>query len=102
MKTDNTLPLPFEGESKIDIFRKKEIRKVLHGGEWWFVANDIISALTDTPDPNGYIKKMRQRDEGFREAWGQIVTPLPFQTSGGLQNHNCVNEEGVIVKTGRS
>jgi prophage antirepressor-like protein len=36
---------------KIAIFQKKEIRKQLHGGEWWFVINDVIAVLTDSTDP---------------------------------------------------
>lgn len=96
MSSNESLLLPTEGESKIDIFRKTEIRKVHHNGEWWFVATDVVTALTGTIDPNSYIKKMRQRDEGFKEAWGQIVTPLPFQTASGVQAHNCLNIEGVF------
>lgn len=34
-------------QNKIAIFQKKEIRKILHDNEWWFVINDVIAALTD-------------------------------------------------------
>lgn len=88
--------MPLEGENKVDIFKKMEVRKVLHNGEWWFVVNDVIAAVAQTPDPAGYLKKMRARDESFGEGWGQLVTPLPFKTTGGIQNVNCVTIEGIF------
>ena len=27
--------VPSEGENKIDLFQKSEVRKVHHDGEWW-------------------------------------------------------------------
>ena len=39
-----------EHTTKIAIFRKKEIRKTIYQKEWWFVINDIVKALTDTPN----------------------------------------------------
>ena len=52
---------------KIAIFQKKEIRKQLHGGEWWFVITDVVAALTDTSDPARYVRDLRYRDEGIKE-----------------------------------
>lgn len=78
---------------KIAIFQKKEIRKTLHGGEWWFVLNDVVAVLTDSTNPAQYLTNIRRRDEelsslfepvekgsvqiepplfvGFRDIWGQ-------------------------------
>ncbi len=82
--------------SHIALFRGKEIRKTFHKNEWWLVVNDVVAALTDTPDPKDYIRKMRIRDGQLEEGWGQIVTPLSVQTAGGAQNLNCANTEGVF------
>lgn len=40
-----------------------ETGKVMHEGEWWFVIADVISVLTESSNPVGYIKDMRRRDE---------------------------------------
>lgn len=91
------MKLPSEGESKIDLFRKKEIRKVLHKGEWWFALVDIIEALTDSKDPKQYIRDMRKRDAGLDSNWGEIITPLQMLAADGkLRNTSCVNIEGVF------
>ena len=58
------------------VFQGKNIRRTWFNDEWWFVAADIISALTDSTDPSGYLKDMRRRDEGFAQGWGQIATPF--------------------------
>ncbi len=39
---------------------------------------------------------MRERDSALSEGWGQIVTPLPINTSGGKQRLNCANTEGIF------
>ena len=39
---------------------------------------------------------MRKRDNELSKGWGQIVTPLSVQTSGGDQNLNCANTEGIF------
>jgi DNA-damage-inducible protein D len=83
-------------ETNIAIFRGKEIGKTIHKNEWWFVIVDVVSALTDSVDPNGYIKDMRRRDEELSNGWGQIATPLSIQTQGGLQKINCANTEGIF------
>lgn len=82
--------------SHIALFRGKSIRKTLHNDEWWFVVNDVVAALAETPDPKDYIRKMRIRDPAMAEGWGQIVTPLSIPTAGGKQNLGCANTEGVF------
>ncbi|TSC55710.1 MAG: prophage antirepressor [Parcubacteria group bacterium Gr01-1014_18] len=83
-------------DTQIAIFQGKEVRKTLDKGEWWFVIADVISILTDSLDPAGYLKDMRRRDEELSKGWGQIATPLPIETSGGLQKLNCANTEGIF------
>ena len=66
--------------SALVVFQDKKIRRTWFNEEWWFVAVDIITALTDSKDPSGYLKDMRRRDEGFAQGWGQIATPLSIDT----------------------
>lgn len=82
--------------TKIAVFRKKEIRKTIHNNEWWFVIMDVVAALTDSVQPNGYIKDMRRRDSELAKGWGQIATPLSVQTPGGIQKLNFANTEGIF------
>src|SRR3989338_7669350 len=82
--------------TKIALFRGKEIRRTLHNGEWWFVIADVIVALTDSVQPDGYIKDMRRRDPELSTGWGQIATPLSIPTAGGPQKLNCADTEGIF------
>lgn len=82
--------------TKIVLFRHKQIRRVLYQGEWWFVIVDIISVLTDSAQPSGYLKDMRRRDKELDKGWGQIATPLSIDTIGGKQKINCANTEGIF------
>ncbi|MEI8013092.1 MAG: Bro-N domain-containing protein, partial [Candidatus Omnitrophota bacterium] len=89
-----TQPAP---ETKIAIFRKKEIRKTIHNDEWWFSVADVIEALTDSADIRQYIKKMRQRDPQLDSNWGTICTPLELLAPDGKRREtNCANTEGVF------
>lgn len=81
---------------RIALFQKKEIRRTLHNGEWWFVITDVIAALTESVNPQGYLKDMRRRDPELSKGGGQIATPLPIPTAGGIQNLNCANTEGLF------
>ncbi len=83
-------------KNQLVVFQDKKIRRVLYNGEWWFVIEDIVYALTDSVDPKGYIKDMRRRDEELSKGWGQIATLLPMNTSGGEQNINCANTKGIF------
>lgn len=85
-----------EMENKIAIFHGKKIRKTIHNNEWWFVIVDVIAALSDSVQPEGYIKDMRRRDPELVKGWGQIATPLSIQTEGGPQKINCANTEGIF------
>ena len=83
-------------QEPIIVFKGKNIRRTMHNNEWWFVVKDVVDALTDTANSTDYIKKMRQRDPSLAEGWGQIVTPLSVETSGGAQKLNCANTEGIF------
>jgi len=87
--------------TKIAIFQKKEVRKTIHKNEWCFVIVDVIAILTDSVQPDGYLKDMRRRDPELNKGWGQIATPLSVQTAGGKQKLNCANAEGIfrIIQT---
>ena len=82
--------------TKIAIFRNRKIRKTIHKNEWWFVVVDVVAALTDSIQPDGYIKDMRRRNPELSKGWGQIATPLAIETGGGKQRMNCANTEGIF------
>ncbi len=83
-------------ETKLVVFKGKNIRRSLHNNEWYFVVADVVEVLTGSPNVTDYIKKMRSRDEELSKGWGQIVTPLSVETAGGPQKLNCANTEGIF------
>ena len=83
-------------QSRISLFQKKQIRRTLRNNEWWFVISDVVAVLTDSSDPQGYLKDMRRRDPEIEKGWGQIAAPLPIPTAGGKQYLNCANAEGLF------
>ena len=64
------IPLTNENH-RLAIFKGKEIRKTIHGNEWWFVINDVVAALTDSVDPAQYFKRLKQRDLELAKLIGQ-------------------------------
>ncbi len=84
--------------SNIKLFESKQIRSVWNESDekWYFVVADVVQVLTDTPNPSDYIKKMRKRDEELSKGWGQFVTPLSIDTTGGKQKLNCANAKGLL------
>jgi len=88
-------PVP-SPETRIAIFQRQEIRRTIHDGEWWFVIEDVVYALTDSADPKQYIQRMKQRDPELAKGWVQFVRTLAFGTAGGPQAMLCANTEGIF------
>lgn len=94
-------------EQKLVVFQRKDIRRQLHSGEWWFVILDVVAALAESKNPSDYLKKLRKRDAelgtlmdigSVDKGGGQIVPPLAltFDTAGGKQKLLSWNTEGVF------
>jgi len=88
-------------ETRIALFQRKEVRRAIHNGEWWFVITDVVAALTDSAAAADYLKKLRKRDPSLAEVFkggGQIVPSLglEFDTAGGRQLLQCWNTEGIF------
>lgn len=85
-------------QNKIQLFEQKQVRTVWDESQekWFFVISDVVGALTDSVNPTDYIKKMKKRDPMLAQGWGQIVTPLSIQTTGGKQKVNCADTEGIF------
>lgn len=97
MNNKISVTLPFEGESKIDLFQKKEVRKVLYDGEWWFSVKDVLEVLSDTTDGNRYSRDLREKDSGLKSTWVEITRTLEFITSTrGKQSMSFINVQGTF------
>ncbi|HOX60774.1 MAG TPA: Bro-N domain-containing protein [Candidatus Magasanikbacteria bacterium] len=90
------MEIPKKNNIRIALFKGKAIRKTIFRGEWWFVVEDVIFALTDSVNVKDYINKMRRRDQELAKGYGQIVHTLSIPTEGGDQKMNCANTEGVF------
>lgn len=83
-------------ENHLAIFKGKQIRRVIFNNEWWFVVEDVISALIDSIDAKQYLQRMKYRDPELAKGYVQIVHTLLINTSGGKQKMNCANTEGIF------
>lgn len=85
-----------ETKKPVALFEGKEVRRVWHNDQWYFVVNDVVEALVQTTNVSDYLKKMRQRDPEISKGWGQFVTPLSVKTIGGKQRINCSHLQGIL------
>ena len=55
--------------TKIAIFQRKEIRRIIYKNEWWFSVVDVIEALTGAERPRKYWNDLKKKllDEGYFE-----------------------------------
>jgi len=84
-------------DTKIAIFKGKEVRKTIHNDEWWFSIHDVVSVLTDSKNPREYFNKVLQRDETLKSTYGQFVHKLPLLAEDGkIRNQICANTEGIF------
>ncbi|MCR4327882.1 MAG: phage antirepressor protein [Nanoarchaeota archaeon] len=83
-------------KKEVVISEGKKIRRVWYNQDWFYAIVDIVSVLTHSKNPKGYLKDMGRRDLFLNEGWGQIAIPLLIETSGGKQLINCAGKKGIL------
>ncbi len=86
----------FNHKKGIVIFEEKEVRRTWYNEQWYFCIVDVVQILTNSVQPEGYIKDMRRRDKELSKGWGQIATPLSIKTKGGIQKINCGSLQNIF------
>lgn len=85
-------------DTRIAIFKKKEIRKALHNGEWWFSVIDIVEALTESANARDYRYQMKTRmsdEEGTQLS--TVCRQLKLRAPDGkLRETDCADTEGIF------
>ena len=84
--------------SNIKLFQDKKIRSVWNGEEeqWYFSVVDVVEALTDSPNPRQYWRKMKDRDLKEYELypiWVQLKLP---SSDGKRYATDCANVKGLF------
>lgn len=89
--------------TKIAIFRKKKIRKILHKNEWWFSVIDVIEVLTDTKRPRKYWSDLKKKleKEGYPELSENIGRLKVMASDRKKRETDCANTETMfrIIQT---
>lgn len=84
-------------QNKMVVFKKNNIRRILHNNEWWFSVADVTQALTESPDPGAYWRKLKQR---LQAEGSEVVTfchELKLRAPDGkMRNTDCANTEGLF------
>lgn len=84
--------------SNIKLFQDKKIRSAWNDEEeqWYFSVVDVVAALTDSPNPRQYWRKMKDRDLKEYETypfWVQLKLTAP---DGKKRITDCANIKGLF------
>lgn len=84
--------------SNIKLFQNKKIRSSWNDEEeqWYFSVVDVVEALTDSPNPRQYWRKMKDRDLKEYETypfWVQLKLTAP---DGKKRITDCANIKGLL------
>ena len=90
-------------DTKIAIFKGKEIRKAIYQNEWWFSVIDVVETLTGTDRPRKYWNdlKTKLKNEGYGEVSEKIGQLKLTAPDGKLRETDCANTETLfrIIQT---
>jgi DNA-damage-inducible protein D len=85
-------------ETKLAVFKGKQIRKTLYDNAWWFSVIDVVNALTDSSNPRDYWYKMkiREKDDTGVEL-STVCRQLKLESTDGKRYEtDCANTEGIF------
>jgi DNA-damage-inducible protein D len=89
--------------TKIAVFQRKEIRKIIHDNEWWFSVVDVIEALTDSERPRKYGNDLKKKieKEGYFQLSENIGQLKIVALDGKKRETDCANTETIfrIIQT---
>ncbi|HVF69886.1 MAG TPA: Bro-N domain-containing protein [Xanthomonadales bacterium] len=90
-------------DTKIAIFKSKQIRKTIYKNEWWFSVIDIVEALTGTDRPRKYWNDLKTKiiTEGYTEL-SEKIGQLKLESSDKKKYlTDCANTETLfrIIQT---
>jgi hypothetical protein len=82
-------------DTRIAVFKGKEIRRTLHKNEWWFSIVDVVEALTGSDRPRKYWGDLKKKlsDEGYNELSDKIGQLKLKSSDGKLYETDCANAE---------
>jgi hypothetical protein len=85
-------------DTKVALFRGKQIRKTLFNNEWWFSVIDVVAALTDSDNPRDYWYKMkiRVKDEDEVELSTFCRQLKLLAPDGKMRETDCANTEYIF------
>jgi len=81
---------------KLAVFQEKEIRRIIHNGEWWFAVVDVVEVLTESPTPRQYWGKVKKReftDLQLSPVWVQLKLTA---ADGKKYATDCANTKGLF------
>ena len=84
--------------TKIAIFQRKEVRKIIHNNEWWFSVTDVIEVLTNTDRPRKYWNDLKKKltKEGYLEVSENIGQLKIMATDAKMRETDCANTETIF------
>lgn len=84
--------------TNIKLFQDKKIRSVWNDEEeqWYFSVVDVVEALTDSPNPRQYWRKMKDRDLKEYQSYPFWVQLKLTSTDGKKYNTDCANIKGLF------
>jgi DNA-damage-inducible protein D len=85
-------------DTKLAVFKGKNIRKIIYKNEWWFSVVDVIKVLTESTKPRDYWYKLKKREkEGSGIELSTDCRQLKLESSDGkLYETDCANTEGIF------
>lgn len=85
--------------SRIVVFQKKSIRRILHKNEWWFSVIDVVGALSESDNPRRYwsdLKRKMTQESGADQLYEKIVQLKLPAPDGKQRETDCANTEGLF------
>jgi prophage antirepressor-like protein len=86
-----------ETHGAIVLFNAQKIRRTWYQGAWWFSVVDVVGALTESPDPGAYWRKLKQR---LKAEDSEVVTfchDLKLEAADGKKyKTDCANTESLL------
>ncbi len=81
--------------ARIAVFEGKHIRKILHGGEWWFSIIDIVEVLLGSERPRKYWNDLKKKliAEGYAEVSEKIGQFKMLAPDGKMRLTDCATTE---------